>query len=136
MRPCAAFTSGLSAPASAASGGASPTGSGDAGAERGARIPLTTSTEIGVAANPGADAEGGARSRSSQARPADQIESLAFWVLVNANAVRLTAADDGMIWDLRAAGCGWDYIAARIVAARAERRRRGFRNAMQRWGKA
>jgi hypothetical protein len=43
----------------------------------------------------------------------------AFWEHVAAGRVRLSAAEDQLIWDLRAAHWRWDYIARHILERRA-----------------
>ena len=48
----------------------------------------------------------------------------AFWDAIAAGDVRLTAAEDALIWRLRALHWSWDFIARELLAARARRRSR------------
>ena len=44
--------------------------------------------------------------------------SAAFWQSVVSGAERLTAAEDQLVWDMRAIGHGFDAIAAEIARRR------------------
>lgn len=63
------------------------------------------------------------------------VESLPFWLMVNAGVIRLHRLDDLLVWQLRGDGCSWDYIAQRVVAQRQERGRVAYRKAQARWAK-